>query len=40
MTHQNESITEGSKSNEVIIVKQSTRTNCKEYVSIYLKSSD
>ena len=40
MTEQNESRTEESKANEVIIVKRRTLTNCEEYVSIQLKSSD
>ena len=40
MTDQNESRTEESKANEVIIVKRRTLTNCEEYVSIQLKSSD
>jgi hypothetical protein len=40
MTEQNESRTEESKANEVIIVKRRTLTNCQEYVSIQLKSSD
>ena len=40
MTEQNESRTEESKANEVIIVKIRTLTNCEEYVSIQLKSSD
>jgi len=44
MTEQNEtqvqqSIDE-SKTNEVIIVKRRTFTNCEEFVSIQLKSSD
>ena len=40
MTDQNESRTEESKATEVIIVKRRTLTNCEEYVSIQLKSSD
>ena len=45
MTEQNEtqevqSSTHESKVNEVIIVKRRTFTNCEEYVSIQLKSSD
>ena len=40
MTEQNESRTEESKANEVIIVKRRTLTTCEEYVSIQLKSSD
>ena len=40
MTEQNESRTEESTANEVIIVKRRTLTNCEEYVSIQLKSSD
>ena len=45
MTEQNEtqevqSSTNESKVNEVIIVKRRTLTNCEEFVSIQLKSSD
>ena len=40
MTEQNESRTEESKANEVIIVKRRKLTKCEEYVSIKLKSSD
>ncbi len=45
MTEQNEtqeieSNTNESKINEVIIVKRRTFTNCEEFVSIQLKSSD
>ena len=45
MTKQNEtqevqSSTNESKVNEVIIVKRRTLTNCEEFVSIQLKSSD
>jgi hypothetical protein len=44
MTEQNETqvqqITDESKTNEVIIVKRRTFTNCEEFVSIQLKSSD
>ena len=40
MTDQNESRTEESKANEVIIVKRRMLTNCEEYVTIQLKSSD
>jgi len=45
MTEQNEtqevqSSTDESKVNEVIIVKRRTFTNCEEFVSIQLKSSD
>jgi len=45
MTEQNktqevQSSTDESKVNEVIIVKRRTLTNCEEYVSIQLKSSD
>ena len=45
MTEQNEtqeieSNTNQSKVNEVIIVKRRTFTNCEEFVSIQLKSSD
>ena len=45
MTEQNEtqevqSSTDESKVNEVIIVKRRTLTNCEEFVSIQLKSSD
>ena len=40
MTDQNESKTEEFKANEVIIVKRRTLSNCEEYVSIQLKSSD
>ncbi len=45
MTEQNEtqevqSSTNESKINEVIIVKRRTLTNCEEFVSIQLKSSD
>ena len=40
MTEQNESKIDESKVNEVIIVKRRTLTNCEEYVSIQLKSSD
>ena len=45
MTEQNEtqevqSSTDESKVNEVIIVKRRTLTNCVEFVSIQLKSSD
>ena len=32
--------TDESKTNEVIIVKRRTFTNCEEFVSIQLKSSD
>ena len=32
--------TEESKVNEVVIIKRRTLTNCEEYVSIQLKSSD
>ena len=37
---QNQSQVEESKVNEVIIVKRRTMTNCEEFVSIQLKSSD
>jgi len=45
MTEKNEtqevqSSTNESKVNEVIIVKRRTLTNCEEFVSIQLKSSD
>ena len=45
MTKQNktqevQSSTNESKVNEVIIVKRRTLTNCEEFVSIQLKSSD
>ena len=40
MIEQNESKIDESKVNEVIIVKRRTLTNCEEYVSIQLKSSD
>ena len=44
MTEQNETqvqqSTDESKTNEVIIVKRRTFTNCEEFVSIQLKSSD
>ena len=45
MTEQTEiqevqSSTEESKVNEVVIIKRRTLTNCAEYVSIHLKSSD
>ena len=45
MTEQNEtqevqSSTDESKVNEVVIVKRRTFTNCEEFVSIQLKSSD
>ena len=45
MTKQNktqevQSSTHESKVNEVIIVKRRTLTNCEEFVSIQLKSSD
>ena len=44
MTEQDETqvqqITDESKTNEVIIVKRRTFTNCEEFVSIQLKSSD
>ncbi len=45
MTEQNktqevQSSTDESKVNEVIIVKRRTLTNCEEFVSIQLKSSD
>ena len=45
MTEQNEtqevqSSTDESKVNEVVIIKRRTLTNCEEYVSIQLKSSD
>ncbi len=39
-TEQNQSQVEKSKVNEVIIVKRRTMTNCEEFVSIQLKSSD
>ena len=39
-TEQNQSQVEESKVNEVIIVKRRTMTNCEEFVSIQLKSSD
>ena len=39
-TKQNQSQVEESKVNEVIIVKRRTMTNCEEFVSIQLKSSD
>ena len=39
-TEQNQSQVEESKVNEVIIVKRLTMTNCEEFVSIQLKSSD
>ena len=39
-TEQNQSPVEESKVNEVIIVKRRTMTNCEEFVSIQLKSSD
>ena len=39
-TEQNQSPVEVSKVNEVIIVKRRTMTNCEEFVSIQLKSSD
>jgi hypothetical protein len=44
MTEQDETqvqqSTDESKTNEVIIVKRRTFTNCEEFVSIQLKSSD
>ena len=44
MTEQDETqvqqSTDQSKTNEVIIVKRRTFTNCEEFVSIQLKSSD
>ena len=39
-TKQSQSQVEESKVNEVIIVKRRTMTNCEEFVSIQLKSSD
>jgi hypothetical protein len=39
-TEQSQSQVEESKVNEVIIVKRRTMTNCEEFVSIQLKSSD
>jgi hypothetical protein len=39
-TQEVQSSTDESKVNEVIIVKRRTFTNCEEFVSIQLKSSD
>ena len=39
-TQEVQSSTEESKVNEVVIIKRRTLTNCEEYVSIQLKSSD
>ena len=39
-TEQNQSQVDESKVNEVIIIKRRTMTNCEEFVSIQLKSSD
>jgi len=39
-TQEVQSSTDESKVNEVVIIKRRTLTNCEEYVSIQLKSSD
>jgi hypothetical protein len=39
-TQEVQSSAEESKVNEVVIIKRRTLTNCEEYVSIQLKSSD
>ena len=39
-TQEEQSSTDESKVNEVVIIKRRTLINCEEYVSIQLKSSD